>query len=94
MIYDNILDPKQFSYDSDLGVKAKTMEERNKARAMLAAAPLMVAQLGALEFRKRMLKGDFSILSTIRLEDSMTISEVLKKLRAVSPLAILKLDPF
>lgn len=67
------------------------MQERNIARAMLAAAPLMMAQLGALEFRKRMLKGDASILSSIRLEDSMTVSQVLKKLGGLPPLTILKL---
>ena len=72
-------------------MKAKSLQERNKARAMLAAAPLMVAQLGALEFRKRMLKGDASILSSMRLEDSMTVSQVLKKLGELPPLTILKL---
>ena len=49
-IYGDTLDPKWFTYEIDLGVQAKSMEERNKARAMLAAAPLMVAQLGAREF--------------------------------------------
>ena len=90
-IYGKNLEPNWFTYDSDLGVKAKTIQERNKARAMLAAAPLMQAQLGALEFRKRMMQGDDSILSTMRLEESMTISQILKKLEAVSPLAILRL---
>ena len=90
-IYCVNLDPKWFSYDIDLGVKATSMEDRNKARAMLAAAPLMVAQLGALEFGKRMLKGDERMLSTIRLEEKMTVSQVLKKLEALPPLTVLKL---
>ena len=64
-LYGDNIDPKWFSYDSDLGVKAKSSQERNKARAMLAAAPLMMAQLGAQDLRKRMLEGDSSILSRL-----------------------------
>ena len=90
-IYGDNLDPKWFRHDVDLGVRAKSIEDRSKARAMLAAAPLMLAQEGALEFRKRMLQGDASILSTIRLEETTTFSQVLKKLEAVPALAILKL---
>ena len=58
---------------------------------MLAAAPLMMAQLGAQDLRKRMLEGDSSILSGLRLEDKMTVGQVLSKLKAVPPLTILKL---
>ena len=58
---------------------------------MLAAAPLMLAQEGALEFRKRMLEGDVGVLSTLRLEESTTFSQVLKTLETVPALAILKL---
>ena len=47
-IYGHNLDPKWFTYNTDLGAKAKSMRERNTARAMLAAAPLMMAQLSAL----------------------------------------------
>ena len=90
-LYDDNLDPKWFSYDSDLGVKAKSSQERNTARAMLAAAPLMMAQQGALDLRKRMIEGDSSILSGLRLEDKMTVAQVLSKLKAVPPLTILKL---
>ena len=90
-IYGDTLDPKLFRYDSDLDVKAKSIEDRSKARAMLAAAPLMLAQEGALEFRKRMLEGDASILSTLKLEESTTFSQVLKKLATVPALAILRL---
>ena len=89
--YGHNLDPKWFTYDIDLGTKVKSMQERNTARAMLAGAPLMVAQLGALEFRKRMLKGDAGILSSLRMGDTMTISQVLKKLGALPPLTLLKL---
>ena len=90
-LYGDNLDPKWFSYDSDLGVKAKSSQERNTARAMLAAAPLMMAQQGALNLRKRMLEGDSSILSGLRLEDKMTVAQLLSKLKTVPPLTILKL---
>ena len=90
-LYDEGLDPKWFSYDSDLGEKAKSTQDRNKARALLAAAPLMVAQQGALDLRKIMMEGDTSILSGLQLEERSTAAEVLKKLEAVPPLAILNL---
>ena len=90
-IYGDNLDPTWFRLNIDLGLKATSIEDRSKARAMLAAAPLMLAQEGALEFRKRMLEGDASVLSTLRVEESTTFSQVLKKLEKVPPLAILKL---
>ena len=90
-LYDEGLDPKWFSYDSDLGKKAKSTQDRNKARALLAAAPLMVAQQGALELRKIMIEGDRSILSGLQLEEKTTVGQVLNKLKTLPPLAILKL---
>ena len=48
-LYGDNLDPKWFNYKSDLGIKAKSTHDRNNARAMLAAAPLMIAQQGALK---------------------------------------------
>jgi hypothetical protein len=90
-LYGDNLDPKWFSYDSDLGVKAKSSQERNTARSMLAAAPLMMAQQGALDLRKKMLEGDSSILSGLRMEDKMSVAQLLSKLKTVPPLAILKL---
>ena len=89
--YGNNVEPKWFRFDSDLGAKAKSSTDRNKARAMLAAAPLMMAQQGALDLRKIMMGGDTSILSELQLEERTTVAEVLDKLKAVPPLAILKL---
>ena len=51
-IYGDVLDPKWFKQKIYLGAKAKSLQEKNQARAMLAGAPLLLAQLGALEFRK------------------------------------------
>ena len=51
-IYGDELDPKWFKSKVDLGAKAKSLREKNQARAMLVGGPLLVAQLGALEFRK------------------------------------------
>ena len=90
-LYGDNLDPKWFSFDSDLGAKTNSIRDRNKARAMLAAAPLMMAQQGALDLRKIMLEGDTSILSELKLEERTTVAEVLDKLKSVPPLAILKL---
>ena len=51
-IYGDMLDPNWFQANSDLGGKAKSMRQKNQARSQLAGAPLLVAQLGALELRK------------------------------------------
>ena len=50
-IYRDELDPKWFKASGDLGGKARTLRQRKQARSQLAGAPLLVAQLGALEFR-------------------------------------------
>ena len=55
-IYGDLLEPKWFSPNTDLGAKLKTIQDRIKARAMLAGAPLLVAQISALELRKTMLQ--------------------------------------
>ena len=67
------------------------MQASSKARAMLAGAPLMVAQLGALELRKKMLEGDTQILHRLNLTTPTTVLQVLKWLQKAPPLAILKL---
>ena len=90
-LYGDKLNPKWFRHEIDLGVMAKTTLERNQARAMLVAAPLMLAQEGALNLRKRLLQGDINILSELQSEESTTFSEVLKKLGAAPPLAVLRL---
>ena len=66
-IYGDMVDPNKFKSRVDLGGKTKSMREKNQARALLAGAPLLLAQLGALEFRKKMMQGDSEVLSTIRL---------------------------
>ena len=91
VLYGDNLDPKWFNYKSDLGVKAKSTHDRNNARAMLAAAPLMIAQQGALKLRKIMMEGDTSILTDLRLDETTTVAQVFDKLKALPPLAILKL---
>ena len=48
-LYDEGLDPKWFSYDSDLGEKAKSTQDRNKARALLAATELILVKIARRE---------------------------------------------
>ena len=48
-LYGDELDPKLFQQNADLGGKASTVKKRNQARAQLAGAPLLVAQLSELE---------------------------------------------
>ena len=57
-IYRDALEPNWFQTNSDLGGKAKAMRQKNQARSQMAGAPLLVAQLGALEFRKWLIAGD------------------------------------
>ena len=51
-IYNDMLEPNWFRANTDLAGKAKTMRQKNQGRSQLAGAPLLVAQLGALELRK------------------------------------------
>ena len=67
------------------------MKDRNLARSQLAGAPLLVAQLGAMEFRDRLIKGDEKILKSLHLGTQMTVAEILKKFGRAPPLAILEL---
>ena len=90
-IYGTSFDPTWFTHGTDLGSKAKSMEQRNLVRAMLVGGPLMVAQRGAQNLRKIMLKGDSRVLQTMKLEETTTLATVLKQLEDVPPLAILKL---
>ena len=90
-IYGDELDPNWFKSKVDLGGKAKSLREKNQARAMLAGAPLLVAQLGALELRKWMLKGDSEVLRNLRLGTHLSAAELLKKLGQAPPLAVLRL---
>ena len=89
--YGTCLDPTWFTHGTDLGFKAKSIGERNLARAMLVGGPLMVAQRGAQKLRKIMLKGDSRVLETMKLAEPTTLARVLKQLENVPPLALLKL---
>ena len=90
-IYGDELDPNWFKSKVDLGGKAKTLREKNQARAILAGAPLLLAQLGALELRKKMMAGDSEVLRTLKLGMKLSVAELIKKLSKAPPLAILKL---
>ena len=74
-----------------MGAKARSTEDRNKARCLLASAPLMVAQLGALEFNKKMMTGNVDILRKLHLSAHSTVGELLQQLADVPPIALLKL---
>ena len=67
------------------------MRQKNQARSHLAGAPLLVAQLGAREFRNWMLGGDQQVLSRIRFGSQTTVAEFLKEMTKVPPLALLQL---
>ena len=67
------------------------LRQKNQARAQLAGAPILVAQLGALEFRKRMLQGNSSILRTLRMGTFRTVADLLKDLGQIPPLELLRL---
>ena len=90
-IYGDLLKPKDFKSKADLGSKAKTLQEKNQARAMLAGAPLLLAQLGALEYRKKMMMGDSDVLQNIRLGTRLSAAEFIKRLSRAAPLAVLRL---
>ena len=90
-IYGECLDPNWFVQNSDVGGKTRTILSRIKARSMLVGAPLLVAQNGALELRRRLMHGDIAVFNQLDLNTKMTVGQVLEKLKAVPPLAVLKL---
>ena len=90
-IYEDELDPNWFKPKADLGGKATTMVQRNKARAQLAGAPLLVAQVGAVDFRKKLLQGDQNATQGLRLGDTITVAKMLKILGRLPPISILQL---
>ena len=51
----------------DLGKKASTLKEKIQARMQLVSAPLLVSQIGALEFKERLLKGDNNAVKNLRM---------------------------
>ena len=58
---------------------------------MLAAAPLMVAQLGTRELKKVLEDGDQEVFHRLRMGDHMTVAQVLKQLSTAPPLDVLRL---
>ena len=90
-IYGDGLDPNWFKQRVDLGGKTPTLKQKNQARSQLAGAPLLVAQLGALELRTKMLEGSHGELQNYRLGSQTTVAEVLKVLGKMPPLTVLKL---
>ena len=66
-LYGDELDPNLFRQNSELGGKTSTIKKRNQAQAQLAGAPLLVAQLSQLVFRKKLLEGDNNLFQTLRL---------------------------
>ena len=74
-----------------MGGKAKFLKEKIQARSQLAGAPLLVAQLGAMEFRNRMLRGEDAALHTLRLGTQSTVCELIKKFGKLAPLTLLKI---
>ena len=75
----------------DLGGKAARLKEKNQARCQLAGAPLLVAQVGEMEFRRRMMEGDKTALSGLHWGTQTTVAEVMKTLGKIPPLDVLHL---
>ena len=90
-IYGDSQDPKMFIKNSDLGGKSRTIMSRNNARSLLASAPLLVAQIGALELNEYLMQGNDAVLNELRLDMKMTLAELFSKLKCVPPLTIIKL---
>ena len=88
-LYGDELDTKLFRKNADLGGKANTLKERNQARAQLAGAPLLVAQISALELRRKLMEGDNNLLQNLRMGTWTTVAELLKVFGKISPLSLL-----
>ena len=58
---------------------------------MLAGAPLLVAQLGALELRKWLMTGKSEVLKDLKLGTVMSIAAILKKFSQLPPITLLQL---
>ena len=88
-LYGDELDPKLFQQSVDLGGKASTTKKRNQARSQLAGAPLLVAQLTSLEFRKKLLEGDNNLVQNLHMGTWTTVAELLKVFGKIPPLSLL-----
>ena len=90
-LYGEMLEAKSFKRNFDLGGKTKSSKEKRQARTMLAAAPLLVAQIGAQELRNLMMDGEPAVLQKMRLSSWGTAAQFLKALGKASPMDILRL---
>ena len=77
--------------NNDIGKKAATLKERNQARSQLAGAPLLVAQIGEQEFRKKLLAGDNTPLQSIRGDTWTTVAELMKIFGKIPPMSLLQI---
>ena len=50
-----------------------------------------MAQLGALEFRKKLLEGNNAAVQNLRMGTQMTVADLLKVLRQLTPLFLIRL---
>ena len=89
-LYGASLDPGWFKRGYSLGTKAKSTNQRNKAR-LLAAAALTVAQMGSWDIRENMVSGDSNVLKGMKLTTIGTAAQFIKALGKASPMEILNL---
>ena len=74
-VYGEVVKPTLFSRREDLGGKTRTLSDRRHASAILAGAPLFLAQLSAKDLKSCFMSGDQRILGSINLDSVMTVSE-------------------
>ena len=91
-LYSECLDPKLFTRNTDLVSKVgKTKQKENSARSSLVAAPLLVAQLDARDLREMMVKGDQSVLHSIKCGTRGTAAQFLKALAKIPVMDVIRL---
>ena len=90
-VYGEVMDPAQFARNQDTSRKARTSTLRRTVRSQLAAAPLIIAQVGLQRLRELLDTGDSQALARVHLGEQYTVAEILKVLSKAPPLAVLKL---
>ena len=90
-VYEEELPPSLFKRNVDLGGRASGLAEKSQARNMLVGAPLFLAQLCASELRSFLESGDKRVLSTLRLNDVMTVREFFQAIGRAPPVNIISL---
>ena len=71
-MYEEELKPALFSRKENFGGKTPTRKNKCEARAMLAVAPLFLAQLSVREMINLVHEGDQRALSSINLDSVMS----------------------